>query len=55
MTNDLWNKRREHLEKDARAALLKLFEHMGSPASVQLPLDKRLWVRAEVRPDPATA
>lgn len=55
MTNDPRNKRRDQLEENARAALLKLFEHMGNPPSVQFPLDKRLWVRVEVGPDLATA
>ncbi len=55
MTNEVWNKRRELLEEEVRQALLKLFEHMGNPASAQFALDKTLWVRVEVMPDPATA
>jgi hypothetical protein len=55
MTNEIWERRREQLEEEARQALLKLFEHMGSPASAQLQLDKQLWARVEIMPDPATA
>ncbi len=52
MSNEIWQRRRQQLEKEARAVLLKLFEHMGSPASAQFPLDEGLWVRVELKPDP---
>jgi hypothetical protein len=55
VTNEIWQKRRQQLEKDAREAISKLFEHMGDPASAQLQLDKKLWVRIELTPDLATA
>lgn len=55
MTNEIWEKRRELLEEAVRKAVAELIEHMGDPASAQLPLDKQRWVRVEVRPDPATA
>lgn len=55
MANEIWERRRQQLEKEARQVLLKLFEHMGDPASAQFPLDKQLWVRVQIMPDPAAA
>lgn len=53
MTNEIWDKRRQLLQEEVRQALLKLFEHMGSPASAEFPLDDKMWVRVEIKPDPA--
>lgn len=55
MTNEIWQKRREQLEEEARQVLLELFEHMGSPASAHLQLDAKRWVRVEITPDLSTA
>lgn len=55
MANEIWERRRQQLEENARQALLKLFEHMGDPTSAMFQLDKKLWVRVEITPDPATA
>jgi hypothetical protein len=55
MANEIWQKRREQLEEEVRKAVLKLFEHMGNPASAQFPLDKKRWVKVALVPDPATA
>jgi hypothetical protein len=53
MSNEIWERRRQQLQKEAKQALLKLFEHMGDPASVQFPLDDTMWLRVEIKPDPA--
>lgn len=55
MTNEIWQKRREQLEEEARQALLALFDHMGGSASAHFQLDQKRWVRVEITPDLSTA
>lgn len=52
MSIEIRARRRQQLEEAASKALRKLFEHMGNPPSVQFPLDGKMWVRVELKPDP---
>jgi hypothetical protein len=48
--NAQWNKRRQKLQQELERKVRELFEHMGSPASISIPLGDKLWVTIGPRP-----